>query len=128
MGSMRIETADSRKTFEPGDTIAGTASWSVPGVPRTAELRLLWYTRGKGTPDASVVEVAHFAAPRTSDSRDFSFTLPRGPYSFSGALVSVVWALELVVEPISDVVRFDFVMGPSGSEVLAGNVTPYASP
>jgi hypothetical protein len=34
-----------------------------------------------------------------NDERTFSLTLPREPFSFSGKLISLVWALELIVEP-----------------------------
>jgi hypothetical protein len=120
MGSMSIETADGKTSFEPGASISGTASWSVAGTPRSVELRLLWYTRGKGNPDAAIVDSVSFVTPRASDSRTFSFAMPLGPYSFSGKLISLVWALELVVEPGPDVERLDLVLGPSGSEVLIG--------
>jgi hypothetical protein len=120
MGTLRIETAKGKVAFEPGASLSGTASWTVAGTPRSAELRLIWYTRGKGTPDASIVDSVSFVTPRASDSRSFSFALPLGPYSFSGKLISLVWALELVVEPGPDVERFDLVLGPSGSEVLIG--------
>jgi hypothetical protein len=73
-----------------------------------------------------VVDTADFAAPHAHDTREFSFALPPGPYSFSGTLVSVVWALELVLEPGPEVERLDFVLGPSGAEVLVGGAgTPY---
>ena len=45
------------------------------------------------------------------------FTLPAAPYSFSGKLISLIWAVELVADD-SDSARWEFVLGPDGAEIL----------
>ena len=45
-------------------------------------------------------------------------TLPAGPYSFSGRLISLIWALELVAEPGNHVARVEITLGPDGQEVV----------
>jgi len=126
VASLTIQMRDRGSAYEPGARLSGTASWLVAATPRTAVLRLLWYTRGKGTSDAQVVDEVDFPAPRQSETRDFSFDLPGGPYSFSGKLISLVWALELVVEPGPDVERLDFVLAPGGAEVTIDEaLAPY---
>ena len=118
MSDLRIELAGGRTAYTPGEPLSGRASWRVPEQPSSVELRLFWYTSGKGTQDVGVVETSSFAAPRLDDGRDFTLPLPREPYSFSGRLISVVWALELIVEPGGHVARREFVLGPGGREVV----------
>jgi hypothetical protein len=115
---MSIETTESQIRFEPAETIRGTVSWRMEDDPRTLELRLFWYTKGKGDQDVEVVDKVSLqgAAGRT----DFSFTLPEEPYSFSGRLISLVWALELVSEGPDETCRFEFVLSPTGEEILLG--------
>ena len=56
-------------------------------------------------------------SPNQSDSRRVDVPLPKAPYSFSGKLVSLVWALELVVSPSGESYRREISIAPGGSEV-----------
>jgi hypothetical protein len=117
MSQLSIEIDQDRAALEPGDELTGTACWQLDQAPRTVELRLFWFTRGKGTEDAGVVETVRFARPSPQESRPFRLRLPPVPYSFSGKLISLVWALELVPAPSKEVARQEFVMAPGGQEV-----------
>jgi hypothetical protein len=118
MSELRIELAGGRSAFTPGEPFSGRVAWRVEEQPASVELRLFWYTSGKGTQDVGVVTSMALAAPRPEDQRDFTLPLPREPYSFSGTLVSVVWAVELLVEPGGHVERREFVLSPTGREVV----------
>jgi hypothetical protein len=120
MSALGIDISGGRRGYKPGETIGGRVTWQVDEAPQSAELRLFWYTSGKGTQDVGNVDSVVFQTPQMSDDRTFSLTLPRQPYSFSGKLISLVWALELIVEPGSNVERQEFVMSASGSEVVLG--------
>jgi hypothetical protein len=113
-----IELVGGRTTFKPGEPLSGHVTWQIEGQPASAELRLFWYTSGKGTQDVGVVTTMTFAAPRSDDRRDFTLPLPREPYSFSGTLISLVWAIELIVEPGAHVAREEFVLSSTGREVV----------
>jgi len=104
---------------EPGDELTGAVEWSLPVAPRAVEVRLLWFTRGKGTTDASVVETLKFESPRAQDRREFRFRLPAAPYSYTGKLIEVVWAVELVALPSKESARAEFVLAPAGEPVRA---------
>ncbi len=106
--------------FRPGETFSGSASWSLDAQPEAVEVRLFWYTEGRGTQDVGLVEKVRFEAPLPSERRDFQFVLPDGPYSFSGELVSVRWAVEVVAEPSGEAQRFDLTLSPTGQEILLG--------
>jgi hypothetical protein len=120
MSALRIDIGGGQRICKPGETITGRVSWQVEAPPQSAELRLFWYTRGKGTQDVETVGSIVFETPQMNDDRTFSVTLPRQPYSFSGKLISLAWALELIVEPGSNVARQEFVMSASGAEVVLG--------
>ena len=120
MSTLRIDISGGQRNYKPGEAITGRVTWQIEGAPQSAELRLFWYTSGKGTQDVENIDTVPFPTPQTNDDRTFSLTLPRQPYSFSGKLISLVWALELIVEPGSNVERQDIVMSPSGTEVVLG--------
>ena len=109
---------DEHRSFRCGETVAGVAGGRLEKPPSSVELRLFWYTRGKGTEDAGVVSRTRFDAPQREEGRKFSFTLPAEPWSFSGQLISLIWALEVVAEPGGHAARVELVMSPSGQEIL----------
>ncbi len=120
---MTIEIEANRRTFSPGDTLAGRVSWTLDRDAKSAELRLFWYTSGKGTQNVGVDQTIPFANPEMHDRRDFRLTLPRAPYSCSGSLVSIIWALELIVEPGGKTERVGITLAPGGTEVILANTT-----
>jgi hypothetical protein len=115
---MRIETGDGTTAFAPGEVMEGTASWQLEKPAQTVELRLFWYTRGKGDQDVGVVSTVPFPEPGLTDSRGFRIPLPAGPYSFSGKLISLLWALEVVAEPGSRAGRLEIIVSPTRREIL----------
>ena len=118
MSRLELGTRNSVKSFRPGEAIEGAAGWQLDDTPRSVEVRLFWYTRGKGTEDAEIVEVARFDHPQKEEARPFRFVAPEQPYSFSGQLISLIWALELVVEPGKISTRLDLTLAPGGQEIL----------
>ncbi len=117
MSELKILLRDERLNYQPGETIEGVAGWRLDQPPRSVELRLFWFTRGKGTEDVAVVNQLNFASPQSEEGRTFSFTLPPEPWSFSGQLISLIWALELVAQPGNHSTRIEFAMSPTGREI-----------
>ncbi len=120
MTGPQIHLVDDRRVFQPGESLDGVVSWTVNGAT-SAEVRLFWYTRGKGTEDVGLVDTIAFPNPQATDRRPFRFALPKAPYSFSGQLISIVWAIELILEPGSSVERREIVISPSGREVVVAH-------
>ncbi len=110
-------TTGRRKAFAPGEEISGEAAWQFIEPIEVIELRLFWYTAGKGTTDVQVVEVQRFESPGAHQRRAFRFKLPEGPCSFSGKLISLSWALELVALPSGQSQRLEFALSPCGREI-----------
>jgi hypothetical protein len=123
MSTLSIAIADDKHAFKPSDSLAGRVSWGVSAVT-SAELKLFWYTRGRGKEDVGLVDTLVFENPQTNDQRQFKFNLPDTPYSFAGKLISIVWAIELIVEPETAVERREFVMSPTGKEVDVAQESP----
>jgi hypothetical protein len=117
MNAVSISTREGRTEFSPGERIEATAEWQLAEPPRAVEVRLVWYTRGKGDTDVCIVDETRFDHPQPFDRRSCEFALPEAPYSFSGKLVSLVWAVEAVVEPGGNSQRLDIVVAPNGREL-----------
>lgn len=124
--SLVIQIREHQTAFSPGDTVSGEVSWQRDAPPKSAELRLLWRTSGRGTVDICVVETTFFGDPQPTETRPFAFRLPAGPYSFSGSLITLTWGLELSVDPGEEVTGVDFVVAPEGQAVKLPRVTSAA--
>jgi hypothetical protein len=118
MSQLKIAIRDDRVQFYPGDEIVAAAYWKLDGPPKSVEARLFWFTRGKGTQDVNIVETVRFENPQIEEAQPARFHLPEAPYSFSGKLVSLIWALELVAEPGSESTRIELTVSPTGQEIL----------
>jgi len=124
MPDLQLQIQDGRTAFSPGETIAGTVSWQVAETPKSAALSLIWTTRGKGTRDLEIVQAIPFSDPRARDSRPFKITLPESPYSFSGQLISLIWTLELNLDPGDECASVEIVIAPGGKEVALPRIKP----
>jgi len=113
--------ADGRTAFKPGGTLELSVLWALSAKPVSLDARLFWYTRGKGTEDVEVVATFPIDAPAAAGESKVRFTLPIAPYSFSGKLISLIWAAELVAEPGSRSTRLEFILSPTGQELVLGN-------
>ena len=118
--------------FRPGEMVAGTARWTLDRAPQRVAVRLVY--DGAGWQRRIVAELS-VRNPPAEGAVDFDLTLPFEPYSFSGALVSVAWRVELVSvgrfrgRPIASAA---LMMSPSGDEIrlhdaAAPRWTPYSN-
>jgi hypothetical protein len=118
MNQLQIHTPEGRTNFEPGAEVEVALAWDLEAAPQSLELRLVWNTAGKGTTDLSVVRSYPIDSPAPRDSQQLTISLPTSPYSFSGQLVSLVWALELVALPGMQATRQEIILAPAGREVV----------
>lgn len=121
MTDMLTVRADGGRTwFRPGETIEGDVSWLLDADAEAIEVRLFWFTSGKGSRDVEIVDSSRTVSPGKNGTLPFRLTAPNGPYSFSGKLITLSWAIELVVEPGGANERLDLVIGPQPVEVQLG--------
>lgn len=102
---------ENRVTFRPGELLRGEVRWQEQAL---TEIRLIWYTSGKGTTDTQVVQT--IPGSGTIGSCRFEFRLPDSPPSFSGRLISLHWAVEAVSG--SQTMRHEITLSPTGREIL----------
>lgn len=112
-----VETNDGATSFHPGDVVDGTVRWQLAEPPLEIELRLFWYTEGKGDQDIGVVQTVPFENPGAVDQRVFRVRLPDGPYSFSGKLITLSWGLEAVAQPGDRTGGCSIILSPTGEEI-----------
>jgi hypothetical protein len=115
--NLAIFPSDVRTAFAPGETLTGTARWELDEPVESLELRLTWETAGKGTKDSSTVKSVFFPSPGLSGMQDFTMKLPDGPYSFSGQLITLSWALWLIPKKSKQSGKFPIVISPTGREI-----------
>ncbi len=116
-----IDFETKRNAFSSGEKIVGSVRWSELGEPvENIEVRLIWYTQGKGDRDVTIVDQQTLPATAASGQSEFEFTAPVGPYSFSGKLISLIWAIEVIALPRRDSESTNIVIGPGGKEVFIG--------
>jgi len=109
-------------TLVPGQVVDGVAGWQMADPPKRAMLRLFWYTEGRGTQDVGIAEELELPAGKASCSGTFRFTIPDAPYSFRGQLITLRWAIELVLNKGKQVERLDLVVSPWVEQVTLQKV------
>jgi hypothetical protein len=117
MSALDLRTEGGGTWFTPGSTVSCEASWRLDHDVDNLELRLFWYTEGKGTQDVVVVDRRVIERPEVHGNYGFRFRLPAGPYSFSGTLITLRWAVELVALPGEETARVDLLLSPSPVEI-----------
>lgn len=106
------------QAVEPGSELEGQIEWVAERKSiESVSISLLWYTEGKGTEDVEIVEQKEVDRPSMQGHHEFSFRLPQFPWSFSGTLISLVWAVEASLEPDGAVERVTLVSAPEAREV-----------
>ncbi|XAL98483.1 hypothetical protein OT109_12950 [Phycisphaeraceae bacterium D3-23] len=103
--------------YRPGEAITGLMRWSLTQPAERIDVRLFWWTSGKGSSDSGLAGELKFEGLAASGEQAIVFDAPAGPYSFSGKLVTIQWAVEAIARPGKQVARAEFVLSTSGTEV-----------
>ncbi len=119
MAELSIKTELDNLAYTPGETLRGEVTWEIDVMKNSdgGEIRLFYYTSGKGTQDVEMIKTLAVDAREPAGSQKFEFQLPAEPYSFSGKLVSLIWALEFQMLESDETKRLEFMMSPSGREI-----------
>ena len=112
-----VSGSDAAPGYAPGDTITVTLHWDLAEPPRNLCCNLLWYTEGKGDDNIEVIHRETISDPGPRGEAQLHFTAPAFPYSFSGHLISLIWAMEAVAENPDAVERIPLVIAPAGVEI-----------
>ena len=120
--SLVLQLKQDPATIVPGQIIEGTAGWHLDDAPKSALLRLFWYTEGRGTQEVRIVEELTLPTDLAEMSGTFRFSLPGLPYSFQGQLITLKWAIELLVNKDKEVERLDLIVSPWVEQVKLAKV------
>lgn len=107
-----------QSSFIPNSQLECDVRWDFVEAVQSLELRFVWNTAGKGTRDVEIAKSVVLDCPALSGREAVSVSVPEQPYSFSGTLVSIIWALELVALPSAESTRVEITIGPEGREVV----------
>lgn len=100
---------------QPFQTLTGKVRLTGPVTAAKMELRVFWFTRGRGDEEA---EICHRLSINTQEKLSgFSWKLPAAPYSFAGQLITMAWAVEVVDEKENSLDLVPFLLSPSGEEM-----------
>jgi hypothetical protein len=124
MSILEIQIEENKENFRPGEEIRGNVLWSFGNAPVPLDLSLFWRTEGRGTQDVGIVETISVETQGASGQKDFKFTAPAGPYSFSGKLISIIWAMELATTKGSDSLRKEITISPAGQKIICSESFP----
>jgi len=98
------EPSGTTTLYHPGDLLRGQVTIFTDSEVKckSIQARLIWHTQGRGTKyQEKIAEKQLFEGTLNSgfpNSFDFSFDLPRDPWSYEGHYVSVVWAVEVDID------------------------------
>jgi len=113
--------------FLPGEEVVGTVEWSGVSGQKQLAVHLLWFTSVKGTRDVGKTDQVVVERPARDGERAFVLRLPAAPYSFSGKLITLAWAVEASLLPSGERVRAELVMSPTRAELGRSGQAPAAS-
>lgn len=103
--------------YRPEETIAGKILWTLDQPPEIVRLTLGWWTEGRGTKDSRIEASREWQTQLLAGEEDFALALPPSPYSFSGTLITLKWALELSVRKGRETAIEHIVVSPTGEPV-----------
>jgi hypothetical protein len=106
---------------KPGETIELTASWSLAAAPSSVVVRLIWFARGIEVSEGAVIASKNLPEAVRGEY-PVTFTLPKAPYSFTGKVVKLHWAVELIVGN-AGTATWEFNLSPSGQAIVLKNAT-----
>ncbi|MCW1885083.1 hypothetical protein OKA04_10120 [Luteolibacter flavescens] len=110
-----------RRDLRPYESVSGQVRWELEKDPRELELRLCWFTRGRGTEESRTIQVLSLGDTRRGE-RAFSFPLPAEPWSTNGTLIRITWALEVVARKVGALGVEEFTVSPQRREIVLREV------
>lgn len=112
-----LELTDEAKVYRPGDVVRGIVRWSTAQSPRRLAAQLVWWTEGKGNRDSAVGVRQEWEYPSAEGEKSFELTVPAGPLTYHGRLISILWGLEVVAESPDGSTRAELTISPTGEPI-----------
>ena len=122
MDKISIELKDGKTSYNPGEKIRGELEWELAQEVPEITINIFWYTEGIGEQDSEVAKTEVIKAPLQSDRQGFEIDLPVAPYSYSGQITALKWAIEATAmkDKVKDVKEFSIT--PGNREIILPEV------
>jgi hypothetical protein len=122
MSSISLELKDGKISYRPGERISGSVKWDLDKDVKYIAINVFWYTEGIGEQDSEIAAAEKIDMPFKSGSNDFSIQLPEAPFSYSGKITSLKWAVEATTpkDKIKDVK--DFTLSPDNEKIVLSEI------
>lgn len=119
MKSLEILLNDNKGSLAPGGKLEGTVMWELDKPAKKIGINFFWYIERQGVQEeTTLVQSLEAENIQPIGYKNFSFDVPRQPYSFTGNLFSIKWVVECVVDKES--VSQDLVVSNTGDAAEAG--------
>ena len=116
MTSLEILLNDNSHWIKPGGKLEGSIMWELSAPAKKIEINFFWYVYQNGeVKESNAVAKLQAKNIQSTGYKNFSFDVPEKPYSFSGNLFSINWAIECSVG--KDTVTQDLIMSNTGETV-----------
>ena len=102
---VRFKGAGQTRVFQPGETIQGIVEINpISDLNcRAVEIKIGWHTEGRGSraegyPYLNRRDDVTSLSPFQPFIEEFSFVIPPEPWSYSGHLINIIWAVEVKID------------------------------
>ncbi|MFA6716638.1 MAG: hypothetical protein WCS27_14755 [Victivallaceae bacterium] len=118
MDKMSLHLKDGKTSYRPGEKIRGELEWDLSQDIQNITINIFWYTEGVGDPDSETAVTEKIDMPMRNGRQSFEMELPSAPYSYSGRIGSLKWAIEAsaVGDKVKDLKEFSIT--PDGREII----------
>ena len=118
MDKISIKLKDGKISYHPGEKILGELEWDLTQEVQDIAINIFWYSEGIGEQDSEIAETEIIKSPIKSDKQSFEMELPMAPYTYSGNITSLKWAIEATTleDKVKDIKEFS--MTPGNKEIV----------
>jgi len=118
MDKISIKLKDGKISYHPGEKISGELEWDLTQEVQDIAINIFWYSEGMGEQDSEISETEIIKSPIKSDKQSFEMELPMAPYTYSGNITSLKWAIEATTleDKVKDIKEFS--MTPGNKEIV----------
>ena len=117
MNKIDLKLINERSSFKPGSILKGSIIWNIDIVPETITISLCYWTEGRGTQDAVSVAKHEVKITNSSGEQPFEFLIPNSPWSFSGKLISINWAVAAEIRSKKLFTLIPITISPTAAEI-----------
>ena len=118
IGPEHLQDTKKKPDFFGGDTISVHLAWNGKYPLERLCLSLLRHVSGKGSNTTELAHTVDIDTALISGEQVIDLTLPYGPVSYSGRLISISWSIQASLTDSGASSKKDFVLHSIGEQPL----------